>query len=922
LWPYAVLIGIPAAAFILPDLLGGHLVMTGDNVQQNYPLHVLAGSMLRRGQLPFWNPYEFSGTPLLAGFNAGALYPLVGLFAILPDRAAWIATEVILFSLIAVGMYVFLRALALSTTACMLAALTFTCSGVVLSQANHVDMTEGFASIPFMLLAVLHIVRDGRWRWSVLLGVGFALVIFGGAPEAMLDEALLIAAYAAVSAGFDRARWWRVLTRCGAGAALALALAAVQWLPGITAIANSQRSGLGGSFAASGSFPPAYSLLSLVPYLYGGNGHLGEATFFSSYNLPEVEIYMGILPVIALLSLWHPRWPSHLAARERMTWYVVGLIGLLLAFGANTPLEHLFNAIPLYGQQRLQSRNMIDVAVATSVLFAGWIDRRRDAGDASVAFDRRIALIPLSLVLALAGWALIDPASLITTLSSGSGSPAEAHTVRQATLIALGFCLAAGLIVWVRPALRPRRWLLLVSAFTVLDLGLMAGTSGLVTIPSNAVVAGTTAIEDHIAADLTSGGRFDVFDPQGYGGTSEAAAGLPDDNVLAQLPSVGGYASIVSGNYNARTLTHATGQLNVPLLGAGGLDGLDLQEIVTAPEYFILPLRGAPTTLRGVHQVAVEHGTDPVLPMGIEANVPASGYPTYPAPRRELASGQSSTWFFGESLRPAQARVLLSSPAAGVQIRFGKVSASGTTRWGASVAVVAGALSAAGLLPPGPAAGLAVEVVSGTLPAYQATIRVGSRAYELDGPLSNVVRPGRWRQQAAVDNYSLFVRTEAPHALYAVGRAGRPPPHVSVVSDGANAETIRVRTPFPAVVVRDVAWDVGWHASVTVNGGPPRTVRVAPRGLVEQVRLPAGLDVVTFTYRPPHWLVASTLSEGSSLILLVLAAVALWQFRRGRGRGRARGRARNGPSAPPARAVPFTPPARDPYVVSSRDGPA
>src|ERR1700722_7063647 len=122
LWPYAVLIGIPAAVFILPDLFGGHLLMTGDNTQQNYPLHVLVGSMLRKGELPFWDQYIFSGTPLLAGFNAGAFYPLVGLFVILPDRVAWVATELILFSLIAVGMFLFLRALALWTVAGLLAA--------------------------------------------------------------------------------------------------------------------------------------------------------------------------------------------------------------------------------------------------------------------------------------------------------------------------------------------------------------------------------------------------------------------------------------------------------------------------------------------------------------------------------------------------------------------------------------------------------------------------------------------------------------------------------------------------------------------------------------------------------------------------------------------------------------------------------
>ena len=196
---------------MLPDLIGGRLLITGDNLQQNYPLHVLVGSMLRHGELPFWNQYIFSGTPLMADFNAGAFHPLMGLFVVLPDRAAWIATEVILFSAIAVGMYVFLRALKLSTVACVLGAATFAFAGPVLSQVNHVDMTEGFVAIPWMLLAVLHIVRDGRWRWSILLGIAYATVILGGAPEAMLDEALLVLAFAVMSAGLNRERWWRVL---------------------------------------------------------------------------------------------------------------------------------------------------------------------------------------------------------------------------------------------------------------------------------------------------------------------------------------------------------------------------------------------------------------------------------------------------------------------------------------------------------------------------------------------------------------------------------------------------------------------------------------------------------------------------------------------------------------------------------------
>ena len=883
LWPYAILIGIPAATFILPDLLGGHLLMTGDNAQQNYPLRVLVGTMVRQGQLPFWNQYIFSGTPLLAGFNAGAFYPLVGLFVILPDRVAWIATEVILFSLIAVGMYLFLRALALSTTACVLAAATFSFSGVVLSQVNHVDMTEGVASLPFMLLAVLHIVRDGRWRWSIVLGLGFALVIFGGAPEAMLDEAMLVIAYAALSAGVDRQRWWRVLSRCGVGAALALALSAVQWLPGIAAISNSQRSGLGGGFAATGSYPPSYGLLSLVPYLYGGYGHLGEATFFSHYNLPEVGVYVGLLPVIALLSLWHPRWPTRLARRERLTWYVIGLLGLLLALGANTPLEHLFQSIPLYGHQRLQSRNLIDVSVAVCVLFAGWLDRRTDGGRHAVTFDRVVALVPLGAVLGLAGWAIADPRSLITSLTSGAGTPSEAHTVRQATLIALGFCLIAAALVWLRPILRHRMWITAVTVFIVVDLGLIAGTSPLVVTPSNAVLGGRTPDERLLAAHLTSGGRFDLYDPQAYaqGGNRALSTGLPDANILARLPSLGGYAAIVSGRYNSVTLTHAQRELNVSRLGAGEFTQLDLQEILTAPEYFLVPLHGVPSSLQRVRRASLAAGEDRVLPMGSRADTDAA-YPPYPARRPKLVEGQSSTWFFGRSLDPPRAGLVLAPGATGSRIGFGKVGADGAIRWGPTVAVAAGATSVGGKLPSGSAVGLALRVDSGQLPAHQADVALGSRVYELDGALSDAVRPGPWRQAGSADDFTLFVRSHPPTPLRAVGHGHSAAP-IDVLSNTANGETIRVHTSRPVVVVRDVAWDGGWHASVTTGGGPSQPVSVDRRGLVQQVRLPAGTDVVTFKYRPPHWLVASAITEGSALLLAILLIDTVFR-RRGRRR--------------------------------------
>ncbi len=872
LWPYAVLVAIPTAAFVLPDLFGGHLLLTGDNLQQNYPLRVLVGSMMRHGQLPFWNQYIFSGTPLMADFNAGAFHPLTGLFIVLPDRAAWIATEVVLFSGIAIGMDIFLRALALSTAACFIGAATFAFAGPVLNQVNHVDMSEGFLAIPWMLLAVLHIVRDGRWRWSIVLGIAFATVILGGAPEAMLDEAWLVIAYAVMSAGLDRERWWRVLSRCAVGAALALSLAAIQWLPGLDAIRNSQRGS--GVVAAAGSYPGPFSILALVPYLDGGYGHLGEASFFSQYNLPEVGIYLGVLPLIALVTLWHPRWPSRLAARDRLTWYAVGLFGYLLALGSYTPLEHLFNSVPLYGSQRLQSRNMITVATAVCVLFAGWIDRTDTPRVKSrlTRYDRAMALVPFALVAALCVWALFATGSLVHVFAGVSVKPAISATVRKATVIALAFCAGAAAIVWIRPVLRNVSWARLVAVFVALDLGVMALTSQLTQIPPNDLVAGTTAVQQLMASHLPPGGRMVNYDPQTYGSFAGSPQGVPDLNIISGLPSVSGYASIVNEHYESVTHTHEQDDLDIGQLASGTLDRLDLREVVTVPEYFLVPLQSAPRSISDVRGMSEHFGADPVLAWGYGADFNETAYPFSPGPRPPLHTGRTSSWFFGESLVADSATLLLSHAAGlpGTVVRFGALSADGSTRWGNPVPVPPGASRVTGQLPRGSAVGLSVQVVGGSpLPSQRMVVTVAGKPYALEGSLSSALVPGPWRLAGFSEGYAVFTLQKAPEPITAVTSAGRQLP-IEVLSSSTKSEQIRVVAPTSAMVTRSVAWDPGWTASVSVNGGPARNVPVSSFDLVQQIRIPPGHDLVTFHYRPPHLLLSSILSLGATGVLIVL----------------------------------------------------
>jgi hypothetical protein len=73
--PVVLLALLPAVVFGIPALLG-HAVIPGDDMTQNFPLRVLAGSQLSAGHLPLYDPWIWSGAPLLGGWNAAAAYPL------------------------------------------------------------------------------------------------------------------------------------------------------------------------------------------------------------------------------------------------------------------------------------------------------------------------------------------------------------------------------------------------------------------------------------------------------------------------------------------------------------------------------------------------------------------------------------------------------------------------------------------------------------------------------------------------------------------------------------------------------------------------------------------------------------------------------------------------------------------------------
>jgi hypothetical protein len=612
------MVGVPGILLGMAALIGYPLI-TGDDLIQNFPLEALAGRIVAAGHVPLYNAYLWSGTPLLAGGNAHALLPITLLFSVMPPLAAWVLGEVMVLAGAAIGCQLFLRRTGCSSVAAALGGASFGFGGFVSSQIVHIDFVAAAAAIPWALVA-LHGIgcrgRSGRLRHVLLLSGAIAWVSLSGSPDIVIDAALICLVYAvhlfllpaAASSRPDAGAspeqparlssrgalvWWSTV-----GACIGLAIGALQWWPTAMFLAFTQRSEPSFGFISGGSLSFGNLLELLVPHVLGG-GPIGLRKYAGTYPLAEVDAYPGTMALIAVaVMLVRVRRPE---ARRWRVWLLVGAIGLVLALGSHTPLEHVVAHMPVAGDQRLSSRALITVALAFSLLLGYFLDEwavprsvpRRTRGPARQ--EMLAAAVPVAGVLAvvIATIATGEPAGGRLVAQPGSGWSVGAVSPALAVSAALA---VAGLCCFLlrrrpprqhatggRQRSQPRQLPFAVVAFVLADLALFAvDQSSLAPAPA-AELASRGPLESRLAA-LAGHGRVLIVDPQLSHARSLDEVGGPDLGVLAGLSEAGGYSSIMWGPYSASTGTHPEDGASLAALSNGTFASLGVRVVLVAPK--------------------------------------------------------------------------------------------------------------------------------------------------------------------------------------------------------------------------------------------------------------------------------------------------------------------------------------------------
>jgi hypothetical protein len=836
---------------------------------------VLVARNLNHGHLPLWNPYIWSGTALLGGLNAGAFYPGTLLFTVLPAEAAWVVNEIAVYVVAALGLYVFLRRSRLSVGAAFLGSLSFTVGGFMSAQLGHIDLVQGASLVPWMLVAIQRMAHPPPTRRpllppTVLLAVCFVLLVLTGSPEAVIDSSILVAIYAGWLAWRDRNG--RIVVQLGIAAASAVALTAIQWLPALDFTSHSQRSASTYAFFTSGSFPPKLTALTAMPYLLGGYGRFGVPLYHGQYNLAEVSTYIGILPVCAAFAMLTRPWRSRRASERLGVWYLLIAVGLVLSFGGYTPLGHLLAHIPVYGEQRLQNRNMLTVDLGLAVLFAYWIDgiRQRVAAgpgpDRPSAAERAGALLPVVCLIALVVALVASPVVLSQELGSpvplGSFHRLEGYLAAGLVLAVVGGLLAAG---WDR---LPRRHLLrAVLVLVVVDLAVYSANQYWLTAPPRSTLTDTTGMATAVAAQTGPTGRFAIYDPDESDPVVLNDLGQPDLNVLRSLGSVQGYGSVVSGDYDRATGTHQQSDLSASALLGSTFDDLNLTTLVTRPGYFTQP----------------------------PGTVTAS---TGPVPEPIPSQGQRS-WNLGSPLRLTGVSVQLRQdpgcppPPAGLGLAL--LTPSGATVAASRLMVLPNAPNTAAVALDGATTAVGIVVANGAtcpLTVDAASVSTTSGRMLLAGPLQAAVTAPKWQFVQTLGSFVVFRNTAARGRFWVVATDGGPAPTAALrVTDDplTGDQKVVVDTPRPSRVVRSVAVAPGWSATVRPArpGAASYRVTVPASGtLVQSVPVPAGTSTVSWHYQPASVTIGATTSLATVAALVALGLV-WWlggSFRRARGR--------------------------------------
>lgn len=390
-----------------PDIPHNHLL--SDMVLQNYQWKSFIREQLAQGEIPLWNPHQFSGIPFLAAGQQSALYPLSIVYYVMPLSSAYGWFAVLNLWLAGVFMALYMRGLGINRAGATLSGTVYQLAGFMIASVVFPMIIGAVVWLPLILLMIENIIRGrGFWifkgtaiPWVVIGAIAVGCNILAGHVEITIYTLLIAGYYAGLRLVWQAfavrrdskqlpLRWllstsmWLIVM-----VGLGLGLGAIQLIPLFEFVQTNWRAERSSLETVLGYAHPMRDVLQfLLPNFYGNPAHHSYFDLFTGQTITDLSntqgnvinyidwgirnyvegaMYLGILPLIlsgyALVTAFFKRTP--------MTRYViifVILLGLALTFMFGLPTYALMYALPGINQLNSPFRWIFAVTFAISAL--------------------------------------------------------------------------------------------------------------------------------------------------------------------------------------------------------------------------------------------------------------------------------------------------------------------------------------------------------------------------------------------------------------------------------------------------------------------------------------------------------------------------------------------------------------------------
>lgn len=345
-----------------------------DQVRMFYPFRTFTNESFARGEFPLWNPYNFSGSPLLANYQSAIFYPFNIIYFLLPQITAWSILVIIQPLLGTLFMYLYLRQFIPQKLAAFFGAFAFGFSGFILawSQENAV-VGQTALWFPLILYAIDKFISNFKLGSFLLLVASLATCIFAGHLQPALTIFFIAFCYGIFRiSNLPKKQKLTKLFFFLCSFLICFLVCAIQLVPSIEAFPYSPRSSTSiQPVLDTYLLPITYYITFLAPDIFGNPG---VYNFFGRGFYQESICYIGIIPLVfAFLSIIKMR-------SQRIVRFFTIVSLLTIIFGVKSFFTQWFYTLPIplintFTPSRIFLITSFSLAALSAFGFSFWLKK-------------------------------------------------------------------------------------------------------------------------------------------------------------------------------------------------------------------------------------------------------------------------------------------------------------------------------------------------------------------------------------------------------------------------------------------------------------------------------------------------------------------------------------------------------------------